>query len=69
MIAVYKQKDSGKCWIGGKKIRCNKHPIYFVCSRDGKPRSSRLEGQVCKIHLEKIISKLCKEGHDFAELP
>lgn len=69
MIAIYSQKPEGHCWIGGQKIRCRRKPQYFVCSRDGKPKSSRLEGRVCCRHLETIVAKLCAEGHDLAELP
>jgi len=67
MISVYKQNIAGRCWIGGRKLRCRGKARYLVCSRDGKPKSSRHEGTVCRHHLEPIIAKLCAEGHDWAE--
>lgn len=44
-----------KCWIQKKGIRCRKPAKFMVFADDGRPKSSRLDANVCEKHLPDAV--------------
>ena len=67
MINVQPGTFGKQCGILGKHIDCSRAPKFMIFGYDGKSKLSRLEGNVCAIHLPLAVRRVKAQQRKKAE--